>query len=255
MASRRWRRCSSSRATAAADQAALAGATAQQQQYAAALRGGGSGASLFLLRAPITGRLASVQAAPGQLVSPAQPLFTIINDREIWLQIPIPEAVMSSAAHARHALFNVQAFPGRWFSLRRVGSPGVLDSRTHTLPVIFAAGNPARQFSAGMIATVQVLTAAPQPQPVVPASALVQEGAVTVVFVAVGKDHFRRTPVEVRMSTGGQAAIARGVKPGEQVVTAGAALLENELHVGSVGGRRLMLNGSVAGLLATVCWS
>lgn len=221
----------------AADRAALADAQARQAEYQAALSGRATPSNPpGLLRAPISGTLTSVQWTPGQMVAPAQALFTIVNDRQLWLQIPVPEDKLMVAQHATRAVFSIAALPGQWFPLSPVGSPGVVDAQTHTLPMIFAAVNRGRQLHPGMIATVQLLAPAQQAWPVIPASALVHEGAVTVVFVAAGSHRFRRSPVEVQYVSAGQAAIARGVQAGERVVSQGASLLESELHVGNVQG-------------------
>lgn len=225
-------------ATVAGDRAALADAQARQAEYHAALgsQSAPGNPSVTLLRAPISGTVAAVNLTPGQMVDPAQPLFTIIDDSRIWLQIPVPEDQLALARQARSAVFSVASFPGQWFPLTPVGSSGVVDPQTHTLPMIFAAANRGHSLHPGMIATVQMLAPAQQARPVIPASALVHEGAVTVVFVAAGNHQFRRSPVEVQYISAGQAAIAHGLQAGDRVVSQGAALLESELHVGNVQG-------------------
>lgn len=224
-------------ASVAADRAALADAEARQAEYQAALSGRATSSNPpVLVRAPISGTLTSVHWMSGQMVAPAQALFTIVNDHQLWLQIPVPEDKLTVARHATRAVFSVAAFPGQWFPLSPVGSPGVVDTQTHTLPMIFAATNRGHQFHPGMLATAQLLAPAQRAWPVIPASALVHEGAVTVVFVAAGKNQFRRSPVEVQYVSAGQAAIAQGLQAGDRVVSQGAALLESELHVGNVQG-------------------
>lgn len=225
-------------ANVATDRAALADAQARQAEYHAALDSQSSpgNPSVVLLRAPISGTIAAVYLTPGQMVDPTQPLFTIVNDSRIWVQIPVPEDKLALARQAQSAVFSVASFPGQWFPLARVGSSGVVDPQTHTLPMIFAAANRRHAMHPGMIATVQLLAPTGQALPVVPASALVHEGDMTVVFVADGANRFRRSPVEVKYRSAGQAAIAAGVQAGAQVVTQGASLLESELHVGNVPG-------------------
>ncbi len=221
----------------AADRAALSDARARQAEYQAALSGRATSSNPpVLLRAPISGTLTSVQWTPGQMAAPAQVLWTIVDDRQLWLQIPVPEDRLIVARRATRAVFSVASLPEQWLPLSPVGSPGVVDAQTHTLPMIFAASNRSRQLHPGMMATVQLLAPPEQSRPVIPASALVHEGAITVVFVAAGNNQFRRRPVEVQYVSAGQAAIAHGLQAGDRVVSQGAALLESELHVGNVQG-------------------
>jgi len=220
-----------------ADEAALENAQIQEQEFRAALNPGSTNnPSVLLLRSPITGVVSSVQAVPGQLVDPTQSLFTIVDARQIWIEVPVPESVLASAGRASTGAFSIDAYPGEWFPMTRVGSSDVVDPHTHVLPVIFAASNRGNRFHSGMVATAELLTPARLSLPVVPSSALVHEGAVTVIFVAAGAHRFVRRPVQVSYESAGQVAIQTGLQPGERVVTQGAALLESELHVGSAKG-------------------
>lgn len=214
-------------------EAALQAALAQGREYRSAAAGG-AGPSRFAVRAPISGRLAAVNAAPGELVQPQQSLFQVVNAAVAWAAAAVPEGDIAAVGRAPRAVLRLAAYPGRGFAMRRVASTGVVTAATHTLTVIYAAGNRDGTLKPGMVGSLLLQSASRAPAAVIPQSALVYEPGGTVVFVALGKGRFRRQAVTVAYISGGVAVIANGLSAGQRVAARGAGMLESTLHRGSI---------------------
>ncbi len=214
-------------------EAALQAALAQGREYRSAAAGG-AGPSRFVVRAPISGRLAAVNAAPGELVQPQQSLFQVVNAAVAWAAAAVPEGDIAAVGRAPRAVLRLAAYPGCGFAMRRVASTGVVTAATHTLTVIYAAANRDGTLKPGMVGSLLLQSASRAPAAVIPQSALVYEPGGTVVFVALGKGRFRRQPVTVAYISGGEAVIATGLRAGQRVAAHGAGMLESTLHRGSI---------------------
>ncbi len=68
-----------------------------------------------------------------------------------------------------------------------------------------------------------------------PRSAVVDTGERQVVFVAIAEGRFDPRRVVVGTRTDDEIAILSGVEAGEQVVVAGAFLLDSETQIGAMG--------------------
>ena len=214
-------------------EAARQAALEQGREYRSAAAGG-AGPSRFAVRAPITGRLAAVNAAPGELVQPQQSLFQVVNAAVVWAAAAVPEGEIAAVGRAPRAVLRLAAYPGRGFAMRRVASTGVVTAATHTLTVIYAASNRDEALKPGMVGSLLLQSTSRAPAAVVPQSALVYEAGQTVVFVAAGKGRFQQQPVTVAYISGGRAVIASGLHAGQKVAARGAGMLESTLHRSSI---------------------
>lgn len=191
------------------------------QQRRSALAGGGAGVPLV---APISGQVLSSTLVQGKGVAGGEELVRIGNPANLWLVARVPEA-LAARVGTPNGLELV--LPGETISLGRgnglalVERGSFVDPETRTLEVVFGwSGGRLRpgQRLQGRLATggaVEALT--------IPASALLNEGGQDVVYVQLGGETFERRPVSVTRRSGDRVAIEGQLKPGERVVTRGAA--------------------------------
>jgi cobalt-zinc-cadmium efflux system membrane fusion protein len=200
-------------------------ADARLTQLDETLRTGGGTASgnSFALRAPIAGRIADVFAALGAAYDEGAPLFRIVRTDRVELQAHVQPADAPLTHRIKGLAFEV---PGRVepIPLRpdHVRDAGVIDPKTHALPVQIEVANPGGQLLIGQTGTAVIYTGDVQQMPAVPASAVLTEAGRPYVFVQRGGEQFDRRFIEVASRDGDTVGVRSGLVPGERVVTRGA---------------------------------
>lgn len=212
------------------DEATAALQTAQTQLRAASSRldtaQGGDGGG-FVVRAPISGTIAEVSVGLGSYAESGDPLFRIVDNSRLRLIAQIAEVDTP-----------VSAPQGAWFTMlghddavdiadhngRLVGVGAAIDPVRRTTPVIFEFDNDAG-FSAGAFVNTRVRQGEVFEGPSIPASAILDDMGVSVVFVMEDGEHWRRQPVQIAVRDGDRVGIASGLSDGDRVVTRGAYLI------------------------------
>jgi cobalt-zinc-cadmium efflux system membrane fusion protein len=207
--------------------ARLKAAEARLAQYdiSSAAVGDSNGAKLFALRAPITGVIQQVDAPAGANVKAGEILFRIVDLDTVYVSAIVPEAELPRIAALSGAELEV---PGsdRPQRLQRLVSVGrVVDPTSRTFPVIYQIDNRDRGVAVNQTVYVNLLTEAAKALPVVPDSAIVDDGGRSIVFVQAAGESFVRKPVRLGIREGGQVQILEGLSAGERVVTRGAHLI------------------------------
>ena len=212
------------RAVTIAD-ARLTAARARLAQRDDVLRVGGGDASgnAFVLRAPISGRVAEVFAALGASYSQGAPLFRIVRIDRVELQAQVPP---NEAAAARATTAVALEVPGRAEPIAlepdHIHDAGVIDPKTRALPLQIEVENRGGQLLVGQTGTAILYTGKTQRMTVVPQEAVLAEAGRPYVFVQVAGESFARRFVEVASRDAGTVGLRSGVTAGERVVTRGA---------------------------------
>jgi len=190
----------------------------------------------FVLRSPIAGEVIARAANPGVEVQgqyaggTAVELYTVGEVDRVWALADVFEVDLARVAVGAPVAVEVVSSPGRRFRGRVEWISGTVDPASRTAKVRCAIDNADRALKPEMYATVAL--AAPGRQALaVPRGAVLRQGDQTVVFRLVGRApggelRFARWPVKVD-DEGGDAwvAVISGLRPGDQVVTAGGILL------------------------------
>lgn len=198
---------------------------AAMRERGRAWAGGGSGGAA--ITAPISGRVAFVRAAHGSVVAAGAPIVEIVQPGELWLTARVFESDIPAVRGSSGAMF---ALPGAGAGapvLIGVGGSGgllaigpVVDPVDRTVPVVFSFPNPG-DLLPGTYVDAQVFTGEHRDVVAIPASALVDDGAL-IVYVMDGGESFYRRRVRVGVRDGGWVEILEGVSAGERVVSRGA---------------------------------
>ena len=212
------------RAVAVAD-ARLTAARARLAQRDEVLRSGGGAASgnAFVLRAPISGRIAEVFAALGASYTEGAPLFRIVRGDRVEVQAQVPP---NDAEAARTLTGVALEVPGRKDPIElkpdHVHDAGVIDPKTRALPLQIEVENRSGQLLVGQTGTAVLYTGRTQRLPVVPQEAVQMEAGRPYVFVQIAGERFARRFVDIASRDAGVVGVRGGLKPGERVVTRGA---------------------------------
>ncbi len=179
------------------------------------------------LLAPRDGVVLDLGTAPGELqksTDNATPICTIADLSAVWVIGDVYEKDVAALQRGEPVDIAIAAFP----DLRLTGKldliSDTLDPTTRALKVRVVLNNPKWQLKPEMFATVRVKRPAAQAI-VLPASSLLREGGDTAVMVQTAPDKYERRLVKVASANADQVVIADGIKPGEAVVTEGAALV------------------------------
>jgi RND family efflux transporter MFP subunit len=219
------RRVEEARRTVSIAEAHVTAARARLAQRDQVLRDGGGVASgnAFVLRAPISGRVAEVFAALGASYAEGAPLFRVVRGDRVELQAQVPPSEAESARAVTAVALEV---PGRAEPIElkpdHVHDAGVIDPKTRALPLQIEVENRSGQLLVGQTGTAILYTGRTQRVPVVPQEAVLTEAGRPYVFVQIAGERFARRFVTVMSRDGGMVGLRTGVMPGDRVVTRGA---------------------------------
>lgn len=182
------------------------------------------------LRAPVSGTIADVRVAPGAFAQEGALLFHIADRRVLWLELRVPESAAARLVSPSGAAFHVEGIeqgfeivPGK--NGRLIATGGAVDAVTRTVPVLFEFAPADDRLRIGMAAKAQVFAGAAREAVAVPASAVVDENGMSMVFVMTSGESFERQPVRVGARDGDWIEVIEGLEPGQRVVSRGAWLV------------------------------
>lgn len=201
----------------------LAQAEATVNEARSATAAAGRLAQREVVRAPFDGIVASRSHQPGDFVDPggADPILRVIDPSRLEVEAAVPAAELGRVAMGSPAQVRGTSFPAE--QARVIARPAAVDPVTGTALVRLAFAAPT-SLPAGLSVDVEILGEERQAV-LVPAEAIVQEGAQSFVYVVEGQKTARRREVRVGVTAGGRAEILSGVQAGEPVVVRGQTAL------------------------------
>ncbi len=217
------------RVLAARAAAALARAELNATQQRLGQYGGAGGG--IPVRAPVSGTLADVRVSPGAFAQEGALLFHIADRSRLWLELRVPESDAARLASPSGAAFKVagkeagvEIVAGKNGKLVAVG--GVVDATTRTVPVVFEFTPGDLALPIGMAVQAQVFAGGAREAVAIPASSVLDEGGMSVVFVMTGGESFERRQIRLGAREGDWVEVLDGLAPGQRVVSRGAYLVK-----------------------------
>lgn len=183
--------------------------------------------------APEDAIVAQRLVSAGQMVGDLDPLADLIDPASISVDAAVPIDSVRLLKAGMSAIVTLQIRPGAEFHARVAAISPAFDPNSATTPArLEFVGNP-RIDQAGAAVEVRVVTEFVPDAIVIPAAALFQdaEHGGFYVFVAGADGLARRTQVEVGIHGSGRIQIARGLSPGQVVITSGGYALSDGLRV------------------------
>jgi HlyD family secretion protein len=182
------------------------------------------------IRAPFDGVVAEVYVSKGALVSQSTPMFNYLSKSE-EVALDVEESRISQIKTGQNAALRVSAFPGRDFPALVTAVAPMADSRTHNFQIKVTPGDEGNLLRAGMYADVQILANEQKNAVVVPATAVTQANNQAIVYVISQDNTAEARPVTLGLADKDRIQVLSGLKPGENVVTAGQSNLTNGARV------------------------
>jgi len=179
------------------------------------------------IRSPITGVVLDVGTAAGELqrsLDNATAIATIADIQPIWVVGDLYPRDLGSVKVGQPVDVTVTGYPGQVFHGRIDNISDAVDPATLTLKVRVVLPNPQRKLKPQMYATIAV-TNQKGTAVVVPATAVIQNGKDTFVFVETAPGKYTRRNVTLGAAHDTTDEITQGLEDGEKVVSTGAELL------------------------------
>ncbi|MBC9252069.1 efflux transporter periplasmic adaptor subunit [Pseudomonas alcaligenes] len=205
--------------------------------------------------APFAGTIGIRQVDTGDYLSPGTPVATLQDLSTLFVDFFLPEQAVPKLAVGQQVRISVAAYPGESFPGEISALNPKVEETTRNVQVRATLANPDNKLLPGMFANLAVLLGDDQPAVVVPETAITYTLYGNSVYVIgekkgedgqVQKDASGQAELVVErrfVSTGerrdGRVVISKGLKPGEQVVTAGQLKLDNGAHVSIVADQAL----------------
>lgn len=201
------------------------------------LRVAGHYDSTIAIPAPIPGLIVERKVTLGQMVAPADTLFTVMDLGEVWILLDVYERNLSQVREGQEARVRVSAYPDEEFRGRVTNVGAVFEAKSRAAKARVVLANPKDALRPGMFATVTLegTTGDERTLVVAPSEAVQRDGEDNYVFIPRGDHEFEGRRVKVGRSLGDWTEILEGVSDGETVVTAGSFLLKSEMKKGELG--------------------
>lgn len=189
------------------------------------------------INAPFTATIGIRQVDLGSYLASGTVIATLQDLSSLYVDFFVPEQALPNLSLGQQALVSVAAYPHRSFTATLSAINPKVDDTTRNLQVRATLANPDGTLLPGMFASLQVLLPNPRNAVVVPQSAVTYTLYGNSVYVAVpqksedgkvqttadGQPQLiaERRFVETGERRDGLVVIAKGLTPGETVVTAG----------------------------------
>jgi RND family efflux transporter MFP subunit len=182
--------------------------------------------------APADGVVLRRTAEPNELVQAGQPILTVGGTGRGWIvETALADRDVVHAAIGDDARVTFDAWPGRTFQGRITNVSSAADPQTGTFPIEVQVEPGETRFVTGLVAKVSLQPRGAQvaAAPVVPLRALLEASGDRAHVFVVDPRNGTATRVAIRTGriSGDQVEVLDGLALGQQVVTDGAAFLDD----------------------------
>ncbi len=193
--------------------------------------------SYFPLVSSLNGTVIERTITLGELISPKDTAFTIVDLSRVWIILDVYEQNLAAVRVGADVEMTVDALPGETFKGTIVYLSDVLNPATRTIDARVEIPNPQRRLRPGMFARAAViLPGRGNDALVAPLDALHQVNDKTMAFVEKNPGTYEVRQVTVGRRSPPYSEIRSGLREGERVVTTGAFYLKSMLLKEQIGG-------------------
>lgn len=177
--------------------------------------------------ATIPGEIVERKINKGQVVQPADALFTVADLSSLWAISEVPESNSYLIRKGQKASLIIPALRNQEIEGTVAHVDSIVNPQTRTVVVRMEIPNAEGQIKPGMLATM-LIESQPIDKLVVPLGAIVREDNHDHVFIRLGDDLYRMVPVKLGPEGKGLRPVISGLKEGQEIVTEGAYHLNTE---------------------------
>lgn len=176
-----------------------------------------------VLVAPFSGILGFRQVSTGAFLNPGDPVATLIDDSELFLDLAIPDTFLSNIYPGLTVSATSRSLPGEEFNGELVSLDNQIDPATRSLRVRALVPNPDLKLIPGLYLNVTLYTS-PREALSVAEGAIEPLGSKSFVYIAEHRGdetYARRVEVTIGSRLDGRAEILSGLQEGQFVITEG----------------------------------
>ena len=182
--------------------------------------------SVASVMATIKGVVVERRVTTGQVVQPADVLFTVADLSRVWAVAQVPEQQVAQVKVGQSVRIDVPALQNEPLLGRLIFVGQTVNPDSRTVLVRTELDNKDGRLKPSMLASM-LIESTPKKQLVVPLSAVVREQDTDYVFVQEKPDAFRLKPVRLSYEQNGQRVVLDGLSQGMKIVSDGAFHLNN----------------------------
>jgi Cu(I)/Ag(I) efflux system membrane fusion protein len=197
---------------------------------------GGQAERTIILRAPAGGVVFEKNVSQGQRIMPGDPIFKIVDLRQVWLEGEVYEQDLSVIRAGQTVSAEMQSLPGATFTGKVSFIYPTLNAETRTSRIRVELPNPTLRFKPGMGATLRLRASEDQRTLTVPRSAVLATGERHLVFVKRSDGRLEPREVVVGPATDQRITILGGLAKGDTVVASATFLVDAEANLGTALG-------------------
>ena len=187
----------------------------------------------LMIRSPASGIVTEKLAVQGQSVTAGMPMLTLADLSTVWAIAELREADAAIAAPGTAASIEMTAYPGTRISGRVSYIYPTLQAEGRAIRVRISLPNPGARLKPGMFGTATLITTGSSSL-TVPASAVIETGENTVVFVRMPDGSLMPHEIRAGRRVNDLVEVLSGVDLGQVVVTSAQFLLESESNIAEV---------------------
>jgi cobalt-zinc-cadmium efflux system membrane fusion protein len=183
--------------------------------------------SLSSVIATLDGIVIERKITQGQVVQPADALFTVADLSHVWLVAEIPEQQAGLVKTGGISEAEITALAEHSLKGKLIFVSDTIKPDTRTVTARMDVENSDRLIKPGMLASM-LIRGVSHKYVMVPMVAVVREENRDYVFVQIDAQHFQLRLVKLGPENAGVAPVLEGLLEGESIVTDGAFHLNNE---------------------------
>lgn len=195
-------------------------ALAQLDQARAALEVARKKVRDTIIYAPVAGEIQKKLVNKGSYVEAPTQVFSIVDNRRLELESPLPAADLAPIRSGQRMTFRVNSYPDTTFEGRVIDVNPAVDEQTRSAKIRIQVANPGGKLKAGMFAQGEILTGVNAKAVVIPSAAVYRDdrsAKSSYVFVLQQGKACRRD-IRIGHERDSQLEIVDGLSPGDQLV-------------------------------------
>jgi cobalt-zinc-cadmium efflux system membrane fusion protein len=177
--------------------------------------------------ATIPGEIVERKINKGQVVQPADALFTVADLSTLWAISEVPESNSYLIHKGQKASLIIPALRNQEITGVVAHVDSIVNPQTRTVVVRMELANADGQIKPGMLATM-LIDSRPIEKLVVPLSAIVREDNHDHVYIKIDDETYRMVPVKLGPEGKGFRSVISGLKVGQEIAVEGAYHLNTE---------------------------
>jgi len=189
----------------------------------------------IVIRSPITGSIIANMVHIGETVKPEMPLYHIVPLDHLWFNAQVFEPDLGLLKLGQTVRINTKSFPGEIFPGKLAFIGRSLDTSNRTVPVRFTVPNPDRRLLPNLSASGQLEIPLDEAVLSVPNSAVLDLGTRHVVYLQKERGLYISRNIRVGHITTHYIQVLEGVSEGDEVVIAGAFLIDAQAQLRGEG--------------------